>query len=134
MKKHFNRWAKILHISSTMEKNLLDLKDASNSRDMSHHKEERRSRIVEDEKYREKIRNFLSTCINTFVLKITQQKLWTSVTQQSWEHTGKLSNKDKMLTNALRSVANKLKNFIKHFTIHLVSKLKLCISFRKVFE
>ena len=29
-------------------------------------------------------------------------------------HTSKLSNKDVKLTNALRSVVNKLKNFIKH--------------------
>ena len=44
-----------------MEKNLPDLNEASTSRDVSHHKEEGRYRIIEDEKDREKIRNFLST-------------------------------------------------------------------------
>ena len=58
--KALNRWAKILHISSIMGKNLLDLKEASTSRDVSHHKEENRSRIVKDQKDREKIRNFVN--------------------------------------------------------------------------
>ena len=38
-----------------MEKNLPDLKEESTSRDVSHHKEEDFSRIIEDEKDQEKM-------------------------------------------------------------------------------
>ena len=85
--KALNRWAKILHISSIMGKNLLDLKEASTSRDVSHHKEENRSRIVKGEKDREKIRNFLSTCIHPFYTENHPAEVVNI-------HNGKLSNND----------------------------------------
>ena len=52
--KALDRWTKSLRISSIVEKILLDLKEASTSRDVNHHKEEGSSRIIEDEKDREK--------------------------------------------------------------------------------
>ena len=64
--KALDRLAKSLHISSIMKKNLTALKEVSTSRDVSHQKEEGRSRIIEEEKNREKIRNFLSTFIHPF--------------------------------------------------------------------
>ena len=54
---------------------------------MSHHKEERRSRIVEGEKDQKKIRNFLSTCIHPFYNENHPAEIVNI-------HTGKPSNKD----------------------------------------
>ena len=48
-------WAKSLHISSMMEKNLLNLEEVNISRDVGHHIEERCAQIIEDEKDRVKI-------------------------------------------------------------------------------
>ena len=62
--KVLDRWEKSLHISSIVERCLLDLKEGSTSRNVSDHKEQGRSRIFEDKKDQEKIRNFLSTCIH----------------------------------------------------------------------
>ena len=52
--KALDRWTKSLRISSIVEKSLLDIKEASTSREVNHHKEEGSSRIIEDEKDREK--------------------------------------------------------------------------------
>ena len=69
------RWVKSLHISNIVEKTLLDLKEANTSRDMSHHKEEGRSQIIEGEKDREKTRNLCQPVYTLLILKTTQQKL-----------------------------------------------------------
>ena len=60
-----------------MEKNLPDLKEESTSRDVSHHKEEGFSRIIEDEKDQEKMWKFSQPVYTLLILKTTQQKLWT---------------------------------------------------------
>ena len=103
--KRLNRWARSLHISSMVKKNLLHLKEASTSRDVNHYKEKGHSWIIRNKEDREKIRNFLPTSRHPFnsenhpgeivrkiekkcetfcqpvhtllMLKITQQKLWT---------------------------------------------------------
>ena len=62
--KALDRWAKNLHISSIMEKCLLDLKDSATTSDVTYHKEEGSPRVKEDRQGREKIRAFLSRCIN----------------------------------------------------------------------
>ena len=47
-----------------MEKCLLDLKGSATTSDVTYHKEEGSTRVKEDGQDREKIRAFLSTCIN----------------------------------------------------------------------
>ena len=53
-------------------------------------------------------------------------------------YTTKLSNKDVNVNKAFEIGNEQVKNFTKHclkgFATHLVSRLKLCLSFRKVFE
>ena len=62
--KALDRWSKSLHISSIMEKCLLDLKDSATTSDVIYHKEEGSARVKEDGQDREKTRAFLSTGIN----------------------------------------------------------------------
>ena len=83
--KALHNWVKSLHISNTMEKKLPDLKETSTSKDVSHHNEERHSKIIEDKKDREKIRNFLSTCVQSFDTENHPAEIANI-------HTGKLSN------------------------------------------
>ena len=87
-----------------------DWSKKTTSRDVGNHKKEGRSGITEYEKDEEKIRNFLSICIHPFD---TENHLTEIVNI----HSSKLSNKD-----------------VNDFTTHLVSRLKLCLSFRKLFE
>ena len=64
--KALDRLTKSLHISIIMKKNPACSKEVSTSRDVSHQKEEGRSRIIEEKKNREKIRHFLSILIHPF--------------------------------------------------------------------
>ena len=107
--KSLDGWAKSLHMSSIMEKSLLDLKESETTI------EEGASRIKEDGKYREKIRNFLSTCIHLFGAEDHPPEIVNI-------HSGKLSNKDVNVDKCFaigREQVNRfhegLRNFISHF-------------------
>ena len=84
--KALDNWAKSAFIYSIQwKKKLPDLKETSTSKDVSHHNEERHSQIIEDKKDREKIRNVLSTCVQTFDTENHPAEIANI-------HTGKLSN------------------------------------------
>ena len=62
--KVLDRWAKTLHISSIMEKYLLNMNDSATTSDVTYHKEDGSARVKEEGQDIEKICAFLSTCIN----------------------------------------------------------------------
>lgn len=98
---------------------------------MSYHKEKGRSQIIEDEKDKEKMRNFLSTCIHPFDNENHPAKIVNI-------RTGKLSNEDVNVDKCVEIGSEQVKNFHQtlpeSFTTRLVSRLKLCIYFRKAFK
>ena len=52
------------HISSVLEQSPVGLKETSSTKDVLCHKEESHLRIKSDSKDREKLRKYLTTCIN----------------------------------------------------------------------
>ena len=71
---------------------------------MSHHKEEGRSRIIEDVKDREQIRNFLSMCRHPFGSENHAAKFVNI-------HTGKLLNKDTNVDKCVEIGSEQVKEF-----------------------
>ena len=117
-----------LHIQYN-EKNLLDSRKVGTSRDEIHHKEEGSSRFIRDHKDQEKIQNFLWTCIHP-----SDTENYTAEIVNI--HANKLSIKDVNVNKGFEIRNEQVENFIKHFLkgfeTHLVSRLKLCLFFRKV--
>ena len=69
-KKTHARWAKSHQISSIIEKNLLDIKKLSTSRDVSHHKEEG-EKLLKRRKIEKKYETFCQPENTLLILKIT---------------------------------------------------------------
>jgi hypothetical protein len=85
--KALDRWARSLHVSSVMDKCLLELKDSNTNQDVTTHKEESKARMKSDGTDRDKIKKFLLTSIGPFEHEDHPSEIVNI-------HSGKLSSKE----------------------------------------